>query len=277
MQGHDEIAALGGALDDLAESLELSRRELGGEGERFGAVLESMREGVLVTDEKGDITLVNPALSQLLGIRRDPVGRPPLEVLRSSSLHELLEEVALARAAATREMEIAPAAPGAAGPPGRRILLVNAAPLALPAQSRAGDGGVVAVFFDVTELRRIEGLRRNFIANASHELRTPVASIRASSETLLGGALDDPEAARDFVEVIERNATRLHRLVDDLLDLSRIEGGERPLSPGTVDPRCRRRRRWRSCAGAPWRGHRREDRRGAGHARRGGSARSTRS
>ncbi|WP_437900519.1 ATP-binding protein [Sorangium sp. So ce124] len=234
MQGRDEIATLGGALDDLAESLELSRRELGGEGERFGAVLESMREGVLVTDEKGDITLVNPALSQLLGIRRDPVGRPPLEVLRSSSLHELLEEVALARAAATREIEIAPAAPGAAGPPGRRILLVNAAPLALPAQSR-GAAGVVAVFFDVTELRRIEGLQRNFIANASHELRTPVASIRASSETLLGGALDDPEAARDFVEVIERNATRLHRLVDDLLDLSRIEGGERPLSPGTLD------------------------------------------
>ncbi|WP_437553598.1 ATP-binding protein [Sorangium sp. So ce367] len=234
MQGHDEIATLGGALDDLAESLELSRRELGGEGERFGAVLESMREGVLVTDEKGDITLVNPALSQLLGIRRDPVGRPPLEVLRSSSLHELLEEVALARAAATREIEIAPAAPGVAGPPGRRILLVNAAPLALPAQSR-GAAGVVAVFFDVTELRRIEGLQRNFIANASHELRTPVASIRASSETLLGGALDDPEAARDFVEVIERNATRLHRLVDDLLDLSRIEGGERPLSPGTLD------------------------------------------
>ncbi|WP_437971392.1 ATP-binding protein [Sorangium sp. So ce260] len=234
VQGRDEIAALGGALDELAESLERSRRELGGEGERFGAVLESMREGVLVTDERGDITLVNPALSQLLGIRGDPVGRPPLEVLRSASLHELIEEVSLARAAATRELQIAPASPGAAGPPGRRILVVNAAPLALPAQGR-GAAGVVAVFFDVTELRRIEGLQRNFIANASHELRTPVASIRASSETLLGGALDDPGAARDFVEVIERNAARLHRLVNDLLDLSRIEGRERPLSPGTLD------------------------------------------
>ncbi|XXT24868.1 ATP-binding protein [Sorangium sp. So ce429] len=234
VQGGDEIAALGSALDDLAESLEHSRRELGGEGERFGAVLESMREGVLVIDEEGDIALVNPALSQLLGIRGDAVGRPPIEVLRSASLHELIEEVALARAVATREIEIAPAAPGAAGPPGRRILVVNAAPLALPAQSR-GAAGVVAVFFDVTELRRIEGLQRNFIANASHELRTPVASIRASSETLLGGALDDPEAARDFVEVIERNAARLHRLVNDLLDLSRIDGRERPLSQGAID------------------------------------------
>ncbi|WP_437759968.1 ATP-binding protein [Sorangium sp. So ce1389] len=234
VQGSDEIAALGSALDDLAESLEHSRRELGGEGERFGAVLESMREGVLVIDEEGDISLVNPALSQLLGIRGDAVGRPPIEVLRSASLHELIEEVSLARAAATREIEIAPAAPGVAGPPGRRILVVNAAPLALPAQSR-GPAGVVAVFFDVTELRRIEGLQRNFIANASHELRTPVASIRASSETLLGGALDDPEAARDFVEVIDRNAARLHRLVNDLLDLSRIEGRERPLSQGAID------------------------------------------
>ncbi|WP_437737645.1 ATP-binding protein [Sorangium sp. So ce1335] len=234
VQGSDEIAALGGALDDLAESLEHSRRELGGEGERFGAVLESMREGVLVTDEQGDISLVNPALSQLLGIRGDAVGRPPIEVLRSASLHELIEEVALARAAATREIEIAPAAPGASGPPGRRTLVVNAAPLTLPAQGR-GAAGVVAVFFDVTELRRIEGLQRNFIANASHELRTPVASIRASSETLLDGALDDPEAARDFVEVIDRNAARLHRLVNDLLDLSRIEGRERTLSQGPLD------------------------------------------
>ncbi|AUX42727.1 hypothetical protein SOCE26_041600 [Sorangium cellulosum] len=234
VQGADEVAALGGALDELAESLVRSRRELGGEGERFGAVLEAMREGVLVTDERGDIVLVNPALSQLLGVRRDAVGRPPLEVLRSASLHELIEEVSIARAPATREIEIAPAALGAAGPPGRRQLVVNAAPLAIPAQGR-GAVGVVAVFFDVTELRRIEGLQRNFIANASHELRTPVATIRASSETLLGGALDDPAASRDFVEVIDRNATRLHRLVNDLLDLSRIEGGERRLSPGTLD------------------------------------------
>jgi two-component system phosphate regulon sensor histidine kinase PhoR len=235
VQGRDEIAALGSALDDLAESLERSRRELGGEGERFGAVLESMREGVLVTDERGDITLINPALSQLLGVRGDAVGRPPLEVLRSAGLHELLEEVARSRAAAMREIEIAPASPGAAGPAGRRVVVVNAAPLTLPAEEGRGAAGVVAVFFDVTELRRIEGLQRNFIANASHELRTPVASIRASSETLLDGALDDPAAARDFVEVIDRNATRLHRLVNDLLDLSRIEGGERALSPGTLD------------------------------------------
>lgn len=234
VSGRDEIAALGGALDDLAESLVHSRRELGGEGERFRAVLEAMHEGVLLLDEAGDIALVNPALSDLLGVGPDALGRPTLEVLRSASLHELLEKVAQTRAAATREIEIPKAAPGAAGPPGRRCLVVNAAPVALSSERR-GAAGVVAVFFDVTELRRIDEVERNFIANASHELRTPVASIRASSETLLCGALDDPEAAREFVEVIDRNATRLHRLVNDLLDLSRIQSREQALSTGPLD------------------------------------------
>ncbi|MCC6555089.1 MAG: HAMP domain-containing protein [Polyangiaceae bacterium] len=237
--GDDEVAALGGALDELAGSLERTLAELGGERDRFGAVLEAMREGVLVTDAEGDIALVNPALSELLDVGSCAVGRPPLEVLRSAGLHELLAEVARARAAAAREMELS----ARGGAP--RRLVVHAAPLhvrgpragepgSAPEASRAR-GGVVAVFFDVTELRRLEQLRRDFVVNASHELRTPVASIHASSETLLGGALCDPEAARDFVEVIDRNAARLRRLVEELLDLSRIEAGARPLAPATLD------------------------------------------
>lgn len=244
VSGSDEVTALGGALDDLAESLERSRHELGGEGDRFGAVLESMREGVLVTDASGDIRLVNPALAELLGIRSDAVGRPPIEVLRSAGLHELLAEVARTHAAATREIEVAapPRSPAAAAFAGGRRLLVNVAPLAAASHARTNtstrtrtSAGVVAVFFDVTEQHRIESVRRDFIANASHELRTPVAAIRASSETLLGGALADPEAAQDFAEMIHRNAARLQQLIEDLLDLSSIEARRRPLAPTAVD------------------------------------------
>jgi two-component system phosphate regulon sensor histidine kinase PhoR len=113
-------------------------------------------------------------------------------------------------------------------------LIVNAAPLALAARG-GGTSGVVAVFSDVTELHRLERARRDFVVNASHELRTPVAAIHASSETLLAGALADPEAAQEFVEAIDRNAARLRRLVDELLDLSRIEAMVRPLSLAPLD------------------------------------------
>ncbi|MCK6590139.1 MAG: ATP-binding protein [Polyangiaceae bacterium] len=95
----------------------------------------------------------------------------------------------------------------------------------------------MAVFSDVTELRRLETLRRDFVANVSHELRTPIASIRATSETLRGGALSDPEMAKEFVEIIDRNAQRLHRLVEDLLDLSKIEAKELDLKIEPLDAR----------------------------------------
>jgi len=82
---------------------------------------------------------------------------------------------------------------------------------------------LVAVFVDVTEVRRLESMRRDFVANVSHELRTPVTSIRSAAETLIDGAASDPAAAGAFIAIIDRNATRLHQLVEDLLDLSRIE------------------------------------------------------
>ncbi len=98
-----------------------------------------------------------------------------------------------------------------------RRLLVRAAQL-------PGDqGGLLAVFVDVTEVRRLESLRREFVANVSHELRTPVTAVRSAAETLLNAAADDPVGARAFIGIIERNAERLHDLVEDLLDLSRIE------------------------------------------------------
>jgi two-component system phosphate regulon sensor histidine kinase PhoR len=95
-------------------------------------------------------------------------------------------------------------------------------------------GHLVAALVDVTQLRQLESVRRDFVANASHELRTPVASIRSAVETLQG-AMDDPEAARSFLQMIARNATRLHQLVEDLLDLSRIESRELRLAPESME------------------------------------------
>jgi two-component system phosphate regulon sensor histidine kinase PhoR len=100
--------------------------------------------------------------------------------------------------------------------------------------TQQADGGVVVVLDDVTEVRRLERVRKDFVANVSHELRTPISVIKANAETLLEGALDDPPAARRFVEGLYRHADRLGRLVSDLLDISRLESGRRELAEEAI-------------------------------------------
>jgi two-component system phosphate regulon sensor histidine kinase PhoR len=210
VQGADEVAELGAALDALTTDLEHTVTELRYRRDELEAILESMQEGVMVTAADGTVQLANGALREMLGVGEDAVGRPPLQVVRNAALFELVEEARAAGRAASREIELFADA--------RRQIMGRASPL-------APGGGVVAVLFDVTELRRLETVRRDFVANASHELRTPVASIRAASETLAGGAMDDPEAAPEFVAIIGRNAERLDQLLADLLELSRADAG----------------------------------------------------
>jgi two-component system phosphate regulon sensor histidine kinase PhoR len=224
LRGGDDIARLGEELDALAAELERSIGDLSHQRERLEAMLEAMQEGVMVLGENGAITVANRALRRML-LAGDVIGKQPIEVVRNAELHEILRESARTRRPVTRELSF--------GSIRRRRVRVQVSPLAGP----EGRGGLVAVFSDVTELRRLETLRRDFVANVSHELRTPIASIRATSETLRGGALDDPEMAKEFVEIIDRNAQRLHRLVEDLLDLSKIEAKELDLKIQPLDAR----------------------------------------
>jgi two-component system phosphate regulon sensor histidine kinase PhoR len=184
-----------------------------------------MQEGVLVLDGDGRVVLVNPALREMLLLGNDAVGKTPLEVIRNAELKELLDEAVGSAAAARGEIELSGLKP--------RRLLVRAAPLG------GEQEGVFAVFVDVTDMRRLETVRRDFVANVSHELRTPVTAIRSAAETLQGALKADPDAAARFVDIIDRNAARLHGLVEDLLDLSRIESREfrlnmEPLEIGPV-------------------------------------------
>jgi two-component system phosphate regulon sensor histidine kinase PhoR len=110
-----------------------------------------------------------------------------------------------------------------------RRLLVTAAPLS------GDEEGLLLVFVDVTELRRLESLRRDFVANASHELRTPIAAVRSATETLQSGALEDRTAANRFLDIIERNAQRLQSLVEDMLELSKLESNEFKLKRERVE------------------------------------------
>jgi two-component system, OmpR family, phosphate regulon sensor histidine kinase PhoR len=235
--GHDEVAELARALDELAESLAHATSEMRAERDLLRRVLEGMQEGVLVLDARGRVVLVNGALRATLLLGGDIVGKLFLEVVRDAALHELLER---ARRSGTSEM-------GEIELPGIKPcrLLVHVAPLATSMRalaegdrnSHAGEEGLLAVLVDVTELRRLESMRRDFVANVSHELRTPVAAMRSAAETLRAGALADPVAAGRFVDIIDRNAMRLQALIEDLLELSRLESKEFRLKEEPVDVR----------------------------------------
>ncbi len=217
----DELGELGRAVDELAESLSAALRELRDERDLLSDVLETLQEGVLVLGSQGRIERVNPALREMLLLPPEVHGRLPLEVLRSSDLQELL--VRARRAPSSAELELPGIKP--------RRVLARAAALG------TRQGGLLVTFVDITNVRHLETLRRDFVANVSHELRTPVAAIGSAAETLDAGALSDPAAAARFVGIIERNAERMSRLVDDLLDLAKIESKELHLKPEPLDTR----------------------------------------
>jgi two-component system phosphate regulon sensor histidine kinase PhoR len=210
--GRDEIAELGRAMDLMATNLAASLTALRGERDLLGLILESMREGVLVLDEESRMLLVNPALRATLGIPADAEGRAALELIRNAELPSILSRARAANGPISGEIETT-------GPRPRRML-VHAAPLPMV---NGKHQGLLAVFVDVTETRRLETLRKDFVANVSHELRTPITAVRSAVDTLRLTMSGDPAASERFVDIIDRNAQRLGSLVEDLLDLSRIE------------------------------------------------------
>lgn len=217
--GHDEFTELGQALDRLARHLSSTLRALRDERDRLSGILENMQEGVLFLDEEGRVALLNPMLREMLVLSGDELGKTLLEAIRHIELRELLDS-ARTDEPAEREIAVSGIRPSR--------LMVRAMRL------EGAQKGVLAVFVDVTETRRLENLRREFVANVSHELRTPVTSIRSAGESLQL-ALGQPEVAKRFVEIIDRNGERLQVLVEDLLDLSRIESKQYRLTFEPLD------------------------------------------
>jgi two-component system phosphate regulon sensor histidine kinase PhoR len=219
----DELAELGHALDQLAASLKGTLRELRSERDLQGRILEGMQEGVLVLDKNERVVMMNPSLRAMLLLGTDAKGKLLIEVVRHADLHELVDRARAGRTVALGEIDLPGIKP--------RRLLVHATGFAGEA------GGLLAVFVDVTDLRRLESLRRDFVANVSHELRTPVTAVRSAAETLRESALADPDPAvpARFVDIIVRNAERLQSLIEDLLELSRLESKEFRLKKERVE------------------------------------------
>ncbi|MCA9537715.1 MAG: PAS domain-containing protein [Myxococcales bacterium] len=215
----DEIAGLDRSLARLDEALEEVVDTLARERDRFEAVLEGMEEAVIAVDGEERVTLINHAGQQLLGLDEPPLEERLGDHVSNARIRDALTK-ALAGQATTLQIELDE-------PTGSRHLLVRVTP-------QRAEAGAVVVLHDVTRLRRLETMRRDFVANVSHELRTPVSIIRLNAETLRDGALDDPKSAPRFIDALLRNAERLSDLVSDLLDISRIESGKYPMQPELI-------------------------------------------
>ncbi|HYW09002.1 MAG TPA: ATP-binding protein, partial [Longimicrobium sp.] len=214
LRARDELGELGDALDTLASELQRRLRQLEGERAEMQALIDSMAEGVIAFGAAGKVQRANPAARRLFSIVGDPRGLTPQDVARRPAFLEVVRR-------ALAGEQVPPAELMQEG----RHLLATAQPLP--------GGGAVMVFLDVSPLRRLEGVRRDFVANASHELKTPLTAIRGFSETLLDEDLP-PALRRQFTETVKANADRLQRIVDDLLDLSRIESGGFRVQPEIV-------------------------------------------
>ncbi len=225
------MADLRGDLGNLARSLNDAAANLAGtigalteEKNRSAAILRGMVEGVAVVDAGEHLAFCNEAFSEIVGMSAARAeGRPILEVIRQPEILELVRRALAGEEGLRGEMEV--------GGVRRRAFGVTVSPVspAAPEGTAARPGrpiGAVAVLHEITELRRLEQVRKDFVANVSHELKTPLTSIQGFAETLLSGALDDPKNSRRFVEIIRNHALRLSRLTDDLLKLSRIEAGK---------------------------------------------------
>ena len=204
-----EIDSLAQTLNEMAAQLDERFRTITRQRNEIEAILAGMSEGVVAVDENQCVLSLNAAAAVILDVSVSTVkGRPLVEAVRNRSLQELLSRALTAGVPAEGETVL--------GGDRERMVQVRAAPL-------PDSAGAVAVLLDVTRLRRLENLRREFVANVSHELRTPITAIQGFVETLQDGALDDPAQARRFLEIIGRQSARLDVLINDLLQLSRLE------------------------------------------------------
>ena len=213
---HVELSSLAAALNEMAAQSKDRLSRIREENAQLEAVLSGMAEGVMVTSAEGRILMVNPAFKRMMDVDAWCLNKRPIEVVRNHDLQSVVD-AAIDSAPSLHEDTVFDLTLEW----NQRIFQVHLTPVRIGEQLH----GVVAVFHDMTELRRLEQVRKDFVANVSHELRTPLTSIKGFVETLQDGAMEDTAALRRFMTSIQHHADRLQALVEDLLQLSGIESG----------------------------------------------------
>ncbi|HLZ35142.1 MAG TPA: ATP-binding protein [Nitrospira sp.] len=224
----DEVGFLADTLNRMADELKSKIEELSEDRSQLLAMLTSMVEGVMVLDYRGRVLQVNPALERMFAVTRaEARGRQFSEVFGHPELNTLVSTVLATRTGQEDEIILAPSG---------RCLHIEAS---VAGGQQENEACAVLVFHDITELRRLEKIRKDFVANVSHELRTPLTSIKGYVEALLDGGKDDPDTSVRFLDIILKQSDRLNLILEDLLQLSKIESGQvqfkrEPLHIGSV-------------------------------------------
>lgn len=222
----DEIGELATTLNKMAQGLEDKVREIKAQNQKLTAIFNSMIEGIIVVDKSSNIISVNPTIERIFNVsKKEAEGKIFLEAIRNNDISEVISSVLKNGLPLSVEINLVL--------PVRKIFEVNAAPI----YDDNTVNGCLVVIHDITEIRKLETIRSDFVANVSHELKTPLTSIKGFVETLLEGALDEKENNRNFLKIIQDHAERLNNLVEDLLSLSHLESKEIVLNKKSLNLR----------------------------------------
>ena len=222
-----EFSALAESMNQMAEQLQQRMDEINNQRKKTESVLASMREGVIATDMDQRVISINPAAARMFGVpMAADNGRNILEIIRNHDFQKLMKACLASGEGLERDIVYHHG--------GERIFSVHCTPLVDALQKRLG---ALVVISDVTQLRRLENMRRDFAASVSHEIKTPLTAIKGFVETLATGSLDDPGEIRRFLEIIDRHVNRLATIIEDLMQLSRIERDDEIQQIGLEDYR----------------------------------------
>jgi two-component system, OmpR family, phosphate regulon sensor histidine kinase PhoR len=217
----DEFGQLARSLSRMAPQIDEIVNRLTNELTRREAILGSMTDGVLAVDARLNVTFCNTAFSKTVGNNGPTEGVPLIKIVRDPALFQMVKQVLDSGVAVRQRLHLST--------PGMNSFDVHVVPLA-----STSSRGAMAILHDVTPGERLERVKRDFIANVSHEFRTPLATIQGYAETLLDGGLEDEANRRRFVEIIQANGVRLNNIAADLLTLSELEFGRPATQPGPI-------------------------------------------
>ncbi|OEG00092.1 hypothetical protein BHF71_06510 [Vulcanibacillus modesticaldus] len=221
----DEIGQLGRAINIMADSLENQMKTIHENEKKLSTVLNNMSSGVILIDKNGIIIFANPAVEWLIGVSENTlIGKYHYEVGKQESISELIERAINNKESIHTEIGIYY--------PTKKYLDANVVPIL---DSSGEINNVLVLLIDITKIKRLEKMRTEFVANVSHELRTPITAVKGFTETLLDGTINDEDTRRTFLQIIHKESDRLHRLISDLLDLTKIEQNKEILNFSKVD------------------------------------------
>jgi len=221
----DEIGQLGQAINKMSESLQYQMNQIQEDESRLKNVLENMTSGVVMIDRNGKIVLLNRSAEEQLGITASELlGQTYMTAKTQYEWTKMIRDC-LERHEPVRDEVVIYF-------PEERTLDIHMVPMTGVEQDW---GGIVIVMHDITAIRRLERMRSEFVANVSHELKTPIAAVKGFAETLLGGAVNDPETTKSFLQIIYDESERLNRLIGDILDLSKMESKRAPLQFSPIE------------------------------------------